>query len=90
MQLWRQIHCPICGAKLRVEVANGGQFPEVHVLPPHTPAKAVNLCAGNRITVTIDWDRCRECGANMMSHPSGLCGRCYKRTSRRARAKPVA
>jgi hypothetical protein len=40
MELWRQIHCPICGAELRVEVANGGQFPEVHVLPPHTPAKA--------------------------------------------------
>jgi hypothetical protein len=46
MELWRLIHCPICGAELRVEVANGGQFPEVHVLPPHTPAKAVNLCAG--------------------------------------------
>jgi hypothetical protein len=86
MNLWRLIHCPICGAELRVEVANGGQFPEVHVLPPHTPAKAVNLCAGNRITVTIDWHHCSWCSANMMSHPSGLCVRCYKRAKRPARA----
>lgn len=86
IEYWRQIHCPICGAELRVEVANGGQFPEVHVLPPHTPAKAVNLCAGTRITVTIDWDRCRECGEKFGGHPSGLCMRCYKRAGRQTQA----
>jgi hypothetical protein len=79
MQLWRQIHCPICGAELRVEVANGGQFPEVHVLPSHTPAKAVNLCIAARVTVTIDHHKCVECGADCMATDSGLCLKCWKK-----------
>lgn len=77
--LFRNILCPICGQNLSVPVENGGQFPEVHVLPDHQPVPPVNLCAGVAITVTIDFAKCRECGANTMKHPSGLCVGCYGR-----------
>ena len=80
---WRRIFCPICKAELRVEVIrndDGGSFPETYRLPEHEPLLGVNLCQGAVVTVTIDFDKCGKCGANIMKHPSGLCSKCYGET----------
>lgn len=73
---WRPLFCPICGAKLRVEVTDTN-YPEVHRLPEHVPAIDVNLCSGVVVTVTLDFDRCSACGCRMSKHPSGKCMKCH-------------
>jgi rRNA maturation protein Nop10 len=76
--LTRPLFCPICGARLTVEVPDTN-FPEVHRLPEHTPATDVNLCAGVVVTVTLDYDNCSKCGRRMSKHPSGLCMECFSK-----------
>ena len=75
--LKRPLFCPICSARLMVDVPNDGQFPEVHRLPEHVPAIDVNLCSGVVVTVTLDFDTCKKCGGRMGKHPTGLCRLCY-------------
>lgn len=72
----RPLFCPICGAKLMVDVPST-DLPEVHRLPEHTPEGNVNLCAALVVTVTISFDECRECGCRMSKHPSGVCRKCF-------------
>jgi hypothetical protein len=79
-RLFRNIHCPICGALVEVEIANGGRWPESYVIPDHIPAKAVNLCQGARVTVTIDHWKCVDCGANCMRIDTGQCRRCWEKS----------
>ncbi len=76
VKTWRPLFCPICGAQVRVEVTST-KYPEVHRLPDHLPATNVNLCCGVVVTVTLDFDRCSECGCKMSKHPSGKCCGCY-------------
>lgn len=71
----RPLFCPICARRILVET--DGQFPEVHVLPDHFPATDVNLCEGVVVTVTLDFDKCSECGTKISKHPSGKCSKCY-------------
>lgn len=87
MTLTRWLFCPICGARVTVELdRTENTFPEVHRLPEHEPAGnanphpgfAANVCAGCVITVTIDFDKCAKCGARMGKHPSGVCRDCYE------------
>lgn len=77
--LYRNLHCPICGRRVSVPVERGpsGTFPEVHVLPEHEPLLPVNLCLSTVVTVTIDFMSCSKCGAKIGKHPSGLCGKCF-------------
>ncbi len=72
----RPLFCPICGAKVMVEVANT-QFPEVDVIPDHVSANGMNVCQGCVITVTIDFDKCQKCGGKMSKNLTGLCHVCY-------------
>jgi hypothetical protein len=37
----------------------------------------VNLCQGAVVTVTLDFDRCSQCGVKMSKHPTGVCQRCF-------------
>ena len=75
----RPLFCPICGARLTVEVAKPETLPEVHRLPEHMPApgSGVNLCCAMVITVTIGYDACSICGQKMGKHPTGICRECY-------------
>jgi hypothetical protein len=73
--MYRTLYCPICGARVRVET--DAKYPEVHCLPEHVPKDAVNLCQGSVVTVTLDFDRCRNCKAKMPKNASGLCLRCF-------------
>lgn len=72
----RPLFCPICGA--RVECPATGAVPEEYVIPDHAVASAVNMCQGLVVKVSIEWDRCTRCAANMPKHPSGLCMSCYR------------
>lgn len=74
--LFRPLFCPICGAKLLVEVADT-TLPEIHRLPEHAPASDVNLCSGLVVTVTLDYDRCAKCGGNMVKNSAGVCRHCF-------------
>ncbi len=76
-QLRRPLFCPICGAKVMVEVADT-TLPEIHRIPEHYPAIAVNLCQGLVITVEIGWDTCGKCGGNMIKNSAGVCRRCFE------------
>lgn len=78
----RFLFCPICGQRVEVEVPE--DFPEVHRLPDHEPlgnawpgGVRANLCQGVVITVTLDFDFCKQCRGRMSKHPSGLCKPCY-------------
>lgn len=79
----RYLFCPICGQRVRVEFETPA-LPESHRLPDHFPlgnahpdCGPANLCQGLVVTVTLDMDVCKECGARMSKHPSGMCRVCY-------------
>ncbi len=78
-RLHRFLFCPVCGAKLLVDVADYDLAkPEAYRLPEHVPATNVNLCCALVVTVTLDYDRCSKCGATMVKHPSGVCRGCFR------------
>lgn len=83
----RPLFCPICGRRVTVEV-KGSDWPEVHRLPEHKHGAFGNLCAGAVITVTIDYDRCQQCGNQMSKHPSGVCRACYGENAKEAVSVP--
>lgn len=74
----RPLYCPICGAKVLVDVTTTN-FPEVHRLPEHVPATNVNLCAGFVVTVTLDYDKCSKCGCRICKNETGLCLGCFSK-----------
>lgn len=73
----RPLFCPICGARVLVDVINTN-YPEIYRMPDHVPAANVNLCCGTVISVSIDWDKCAKCGRKIGKHPSGVCSDCFR------------
>jgi hypothetical protein len=73
MSLYRRVFCPVCGKVLTI----APDVPGEHLVPPHEPGKAGNLCAAVDITVTFTRAKCSVCGLEYTKHPSGVCNRCY-------------
>lgn len=75
--LIRPLFCPICGAKVEVNV-HSTALPEVHRIPEHQSANGMNVCAALVVTITLGYDRCSKCGVQMVKHPTGVCMQCFE------------
>lgn len=77
----RMLFCPVCGARVTVDVGNGESSTEKHIIPEHVNGDGGNICQTMVVTVGWDYASCSKCKQCTRKHPSEMCARCYSDTS---------